>query len=110
MMGIELAFSTEDPEEMDLVRRYWAQHPDSSFVGTVKALLPFRDVHKARDLVALVQTCATAYYTGTKCPDCGRHPLIKTRSDYKVVHYQKLCQHCDDDAILERIIEDEDHG
>lgn len=109
-MSIKLEFRTEQPEEIELVKRYWKQLPDNSFVGTVKSMLPFQQVQKARDLVALVQTYATAYYTGTKCPDCGRHPLIKTRSDYRVVHYQKLCQHCEDDAILERIIEDEDHG
>ncbi|WGK63554.1 hypothetical protein QAO71_17445 (plasmid) [Halopseudomonas sp. SMJS2] len=109
-MGIELKFLTDDPGEIEIVERYWALNPDGTFCGSVISLLPFRETQKARDLVALVQSYATAYYTGTICPDCGRHPLINTRSDYKVVHYQKLCQHCEDDAILERIIEDEEHG
>ena len=88
-----------------MVNRYWAREQDNSFVGTVKSMLPFGSVTKPKDLVVLIQSLADAYYTGTKCAECGKHAQIRSRSDFKVVHYQRLCQYCDD-AAMERIVEE----
>lgn len=104
-MSIRLVFRTEKPEEIELVNRYWARAKDNSFVGTVKSMLPFGAATKPKELVALIQNLADAYYSGSKCSECGQHAYLRSRSDYKVVHFQRLCQYCDD-AAMERIIEE----
>jgi len=45
-MTVRLEFATQDLQEIELAKRYWAVGQDGAYVERVADLLPFRQINK----------------------------------------------------------------
>ena len=100
-MAVRLEFLTEDPQEIELARRYWAMDDEGGYQERVSDLLPFRDVIQPGVLAKHVRHFCRAYDQNQFCYMCNGEILIKGRSEAKK-SLQSRSRPCDDCQKLQR--------
>lgn len=80
---IALDIYSINPEEIELVERYWAMDEEADFKEKVADLLPFRNITNTMQLAAFLRDISQAWDTNQICPECGGHQKIGSRSEVK---------------------------
>lgn len=80
-MAVRLEFFTEDAEEIELAKRYWAMENNGKYIEKVKDLVPFRNLIHAGLVSEYISKFCSAYDENTTCLVCGNAVLIRNRFD-----------------------------
>lgn len=82
-MTVRLEFATQDPQEIELAKRYWAMDEDGIYVERVADLVPFREVSQPGALAKYVRQFCQAYDENQVCHVCNGEVRISGRSEAK---------------------------
>ncbi len=82
-MTVRLEFATQDPQEIELAKRYWAMDEDGVYLERVADLLPFREVNQSGALAKYVRQFCRAYDENQVCHVCNGEMRISGRSEAK---------------------------
>lgn len=95
-MAIRLEINTQDPEEIELIQRYWAVDESGGFIEKVKDLVPFRELTQSSAIASYVRERCKAYDDSQPCTDCGEPAEISSRSDINKYTQRatRRCSHC----------------
>lgn len=102
-MAVELDFLTTDPEEMELVNRYWAMNEYGEFLMPLKDLVPFKEIKQPAQLTKFVRTLCLAYDMNDICK-CGKPHRANGRSGVSKSQRQSHhpCEACLEQQLLEK--------
>lgn len=94
-MAVKLEFLTTDPEEIELVNRYWGMNEQGEFLELLKDLAPFREIKHGSQLTKHVRELCIAYDLNHLCK-CGNNIRATGRTDLKKVAVQssRPCDEC----------------
>jgi hypothetical protein len=94
-MAVRLEFLTQDQQEIELAKRYWAMDEEGVFLERVADLLPFREVSQSGALAKYVRQFCRAYDENQSCHVCSDEMRISGRSEAKKFP-QSSSRPCDD--------------
>jgi len=81
-MAVKLQFLTNDPQEIEIARRYWAMNEQGEFLEPLKDLVPFRELKHSSQLTKYVQEICVTYDLNQLCA-CGNAIRAKGRTAVK---------------------------
>lgn len=94
-MAVRLEFLTQDQQEIDLAKRYWAMDEEGAYLERVGDLLPFREITQSGGVGKYVRQICRAYDENQICAVCNEVMRINGRADAKKT-LQRSCRPCDD--------------
>lgn len=100
-MAVKLEFLTQDQQEIDLAKRYWATDEEGTYLERVGDLLPFREITQPGGVAKYIRQICRAYDENQVCPVCDEGVRINGRTDAKKAH-QRSYYPCDDCQELQR--------
>ncbi|KAF6692925.1 hypothetical protein HFD98_10510 [Pseudomonas sp. EKM23D] len=102
-MAIKLQILTDDPKEIELIKRYWAVDESGQYLEKVSALGGIIEMAQGVTLASFIRQRCNAFDENQVCTSCAKLIEIKNRSEAKKVPARstKLCTPCqnDQDAI-----------
>lgn len=100
-MAVRLEFLTQDLQEIELAKRYWAMDDEGVYLERVSDLLPFREVTQPGALAKYVRHLCRAYDENQVCHVCNGEMRINGRSEAKKFP-QRSSRPCEDCQKLQR--------
>lgn len=103
---------SDDPDDRDLVSRFWALRDDGTYLHTVKSLLPFKHIVSCQRLTKHINHVSSAWDENQICKECGGAGEVRGRSKVKLTvdSVYITCKSCEEDMAkalkLEREAED----
>ncbi|MEF9901500.1 MAG: hypothetical protein RR736_23840 [Pseudomonas sp.] len=94
-MTVKLEFLTQDQQEIDLAKRYWAMDEEGAYLERVGDLLPFREITQPGGVAKYVRQICRAYDENQVCPLCDQVLRINGRTEAKKT-FQRSYHPCDD--------------
>lgn len=93
---IEFNFSSDDPEDRNLIARYWAMDAAGHFVETVTSILPYREIFKSHQLIKYINEISVARDLNQMCSRCESSVMVRSRSDVKtrLTMKSQVCSTC----------------
>jgi len=103
-MAVRLEFLTQDQQEIDLAKRYWAMDEEGSYLERVGDLLPFREITLPGSVAKYVRQICWAYDENQVCPECDEELRINGRGDAKKTPQRSShpCNDCQEDQRKEQ--------
>lgn len=102
-MAIKLQMLTEDPQEIELIERYWAVDELGRYFEKVSDLGGLIEMAQGVSLASFIRQRCNAFDENQVCPKCAELIEIRNRSEAKKVppRSPKLCTLCqkDQDAV-----------
>lgn len=80
-MAVEIIFTSEDLEEIEFAKRYWAMDDEGEYIKKVSDLLPFRDLTQPAMVAKYIRTYCQAYDLNTRCPKCEHFMPVNSRAE-----------------------------
>ena len=70
-MAVRLEFFTQDPQEIELAKRYWAMDGEGAYIEKVSDLVPFRKLTQSSFVSSHVRQWCLAYDENQRCCLCN---------------------------------------
>ena len=80
-MAVRLEFLTQDSEEVELARRYWAMDEEGAYIEKVSDLVPFRKLTQSSFVSSYVRQSCLAYDENQRCCVCDGPVLVTKRHE-----------------------------
>jgi len=80
---IRFEIYSDDPDDRDLVSRFWALGDDGKYLHTVKSLLPFKHIVISHGLTKHINHVSSAWDEHQICKECGGASEVRGRSEAK---------------------------
>lgn len=93
---VDFDVSSHDPEDRNLIARYWAMDDAGNFVETVTSILPYREISKAHQLIKYINEISVARDLSQICLRCENSLMVRSRSDVKTrpTMTSQVCSTC----------------
>lgn len=76
---INITMLSDDPQDREIARRYWATDEQGNFMETVSDLLPYKEMTHAHQLIAFLGEVAIATDSNQLCSQCDEHFTVTSR-------------------------------
>ncbi|WOD10092.1 hypothetical protein RPW65_13610 [Pseudomonas sp. NyZ704] len=103
-MAVRLEFLTQDADEIELAKRYWAMDEAGTYLEKVTGLVPFRQLTQSSFMSSHVRKYCRAYDENQQCRLCGG-PILVTKRHEPRKAFQVSARPCT--ACAELIKQDE---
>ncbi|MBA6421813.1 MULTISPECIES: hypothetical protein [Pseudomonas] len=80
-MAVRLEFLTQDPDEIELAKRYWAMDEAGTYLEKVTGLVPFRQLTQSSFISSHVRKYCRAYDENQQCSLCNGPVLVTKRHE-----------------------------
>ncbi|SDT90031.1 hypothetical protein [Halopseudomonas salegens] len=80
-MAVRLEFLTQDPEEIELAKRYWAMDGEGAYIEKVSDLVPFRKLTQSSFVSSHVRQWCLAYDENQRCYLCSGAVSVTKRHE-----------------------------
>ncbi|WP_022961462.1 hypothetical protein [Halopseudomonas pelagia] len=80
-MAVRLEFLTQDPQEIELAKRYWAMDGEGAYIEKVSDLVPFRKLIQSSFVSSHVRQWCLAYDENQRCCLCSGAVLVTKRHE-----------------------------
>lgn len=98
-MAIKLQMLTENPQEIELIERYWAVDESGRYLEKVSELGGLIEMAQGVSLASFIRQRCNAFDENQVCPQCAALIEIRNRSEAKKTppRFPKLCTLCQED-------------
>jgi hypothetical protein len=93
---IDVEMYSPDPDDHDLVQRYWAKNEDGTFKENVSDLLPYKEIKNSHQLTSYISEISQAWDRNQICSSCDNFHKIFARADVRrgKQNSQTRCSDC----------------